>query len=164
MQVICVNINSTFLYNGIVKKLIDMKGKVHDMEQAGTTEVVPGHMMLPNLQEILMMRPSPTTPNDNDDDQDDNQNDITKFTFVAEYLVGAVICKKEWDRYKCHDRLSTNFAPSDKAYLYVVSTNHTAYGKMWRGQEWALEVSQKMELTRNIAAGHKKGFKCTTIS
>jgi hypothetical protein len=115
MQVICVNINSPFLYNGIDENLLDMKGKARDMEREG--KEVPGYMTLPDLQEILKMRPSPT------DDDDDDQDDITTFTFVAEYLVGAVIGKKEWDRYKCRDRLSTKFTPSDKAYLYVILTN-----------------------------------------
>jgi hypothetical protein len=128
MHVICVNINSPFLYNGIVKNLIDIKGKAHDMERAGTE--VPGHMTLPDLQEILKMRPSPMTPND--DDQDDNQNDITTFTFVTEHLVSAVLGKKEWDRYKCRERLSTRFTPSDEAYLYVVLTN--SYD-LWKNDE-----------------------------
>jgi hypothetical protein len=121
MHVICVNINTPFLYNRIVKNLIDMKGRVHDMELAGTE--VPGHMTVPDLQEILKMRPSPMTPNDHDDDQDDNQNDITAFTFVTEHLVRHVLGKKEWDRYKCRNLLSTRFTPSDEAYLYVLLMN-----------------------------------------
>ena len=91
-----------------------MKGKAHEMELAGTE--VPGHMTLPNLQEILKMRPSPT-------DDNDDWDDITTFTFVTEYLVGTVIGKKEWDRYKCRERLSPKFTPSDEAYLYVLLTN-----------------------------------------
>jgi hypothetical protein len=63
------------------------------------------------------------TPNDDNNDQDDNQNNITTFTFVTEYIVGAVIGKKEWDRYKCCDQLSTKFTPSNEAYLYLVLTN-----------------------------------------
>jgi hypothetical protein len=59
MHVICVNINSPFLYNKIVENLLDVKGRVHEMELEGTE--VPGHMTLPDLQEILKMRPSPTT-------------------------------------------------------------------------------------------------------
>jgi hypothetical protein len=31
--------------------------------------------------------------------------------------------KKEWDRYKCREQLSTKFTPSDEAYLYVLLTN-----------------------------------------
>jgi hypothetical protein len=69
------------------------------------------------------MRPSPITPNDDNNDQDDNQNNITTFTFVTEYLVGAIIGKKEWDRYKCCDQLSTKFTPSNEAYFYLVLTN-----------------------------------------
>jgi hypothetical protein len=80
-------------------------------------------MTLPDLQEILKMRPSPMTQNEDDDDQDDNQNDINTFTFVAEHLVGPVLEKKEWDRYKCRERLSTKFTPSIEAYLYVLLTN-----------------------------------------
>jgi hypothetical protein len=99
-----------------------MKGKAHEMELAGTE--VPGHMTLPDLQEILKMRPSPTTQNEeNDEHQDDDQNKIDTFTFVAEHLVGPVLGKKEWDRYKCRERLSTKFTPSDEAYLYVLLTN-----------------------------------------
>ena len=99
-----------------------MKGKAHEMELAGTE--VPGHMTLPDLQEILKMRPSPMTQNEeNDEHQDDDQNKIDTFTFVAEHLVGPVLGKKEWDRYKCRERLSTKFTPSDEAYLYVLLTN-----------------------------------------
>ena len=70
-----------------------MKGKAHEMELAGTE--VPGHMTLPDLQEILKMRPSPMTQNEeNDEHQDDDQNKIDTFTFVAEHLVGPVLGKK----------------------------------------------------------------------
>jgi hypothetical protein len=117
-----VNINSLNLFDGIlVKNIIEMKATAHEMQLAGTA--VPGHMTLPNLQEILKMRPSPTTPNDDNNDQDNNQNNIMTFTFITEYLVGAVLGKKEWDRYKCRDRLSTRFTPSDEAYLYVILSN-----------------------------------------
>jgi hypothetical protein len=57
-------------------------------------------MTLPDLQEILKMRPSPMTQNDDDEYQEDSQTDINTFTFVAEHLVGPVLGKKEWDRYK----------------------------------------------------------------
>jgi hypothetical protein len=131
MQVICVNINSPDFLDGIVENIIEMKAKAHEMQLAGTAVV--GHMTLPDLQEILKMRPSPMAPNDDvNDDQDDNQNDITTFTFVAEYLVGAVLGKKEWDRYKCLDRLSTKFTPSDEAYRYVILSN--SYD-LWRNAE-----------------------------
>jgi hypothetical protein len=50
-----------------------MKGKAHEMELAGTE--VPGHMTLPDLQEILKMRPSPTTQNE---DNEENTKMITK--------------------------------------------------------------------------------------
>jgi hypothetical protein len=131
-----VNINSPILYNKIVKNLLDMKGRAHEMELKGTE--VPGHMTLPNLQEIVKMRPSPTTQNDNDDDQDDNQNDINTFT---EHLVGPVLGKNEWDdRYKCCEWLSTKFTPSNEAYFYVLLTNSNDLWKMWRGQGWAMDV------------------------
>jgi hypothetical protein len=70
------------------------------------------------------MRPSPMTPNDDNDDQDDNQNDMTTFTFVADYLVSTVLGKKSGTgSYKCCDQLSTRFTLSNEAYLYVLLMN-----------------------------------------
>jgi hypothetical protein len=97
------------------------------MQLAG--KEIPDHMKLPDLQEILKMRPAPTpSPTGPDDDKRDGEgtrieNDITTFMFVVEHLVGAVLGKEGWDKYKCCSRVSTKFTPSNKAYLYVILSN-----------------------------------------
>jgi hypothetical protein len=107
------DVNSPFLLDKICDNVIELKTKADTMQRNGGE--VPGHMRLPDLQEILKMRPSP--------DDDDDHNDITTFTFVAEHLVGAVLGKKVWNRHKCTDKVSTKLTPSDEAYLYVILSN-----------------------------------------
>jgi hypothetical protein len=42
------------------------------------------------------------------------------FVFVADYLVGTVIGKKEWDRYKFRQWVTKHFTETDEASLYGV--------------------------------------------
>jgi hypothetical protein len=51
--------------------------------------------MLPNLEDILKMRQSPTM----NGRVEAGENDAKRFVFVAEYLVGAVLGKKEWESF-----------------------------------------------------------------
>jgi hypothetical protein len=60
-------------------------------------------MELPNLEDILKMRPSLTT---NVGVEDEGKYDTKSFVFVAEYLVVAVLGKKEWDNYKLRHRVA----------------------------------------------------------
>jgi hypothetical protein len=43
--------------------------------------------------------------------------------FVANYLVGAVLGKKKWDRYKSHQQVTKHFIEIREAFLYVVLLN-----------------------------------------
>jgi hypothetical protein len=100
--------------------VIELKAKAREIQLAGNQ--VPDHIKLPELQDILKMRPHPTpnTWGEENAHQDDN---MTTFTFVVEHLVGAILGKKVWDKYKCRERVSTKFTPSDEAYLYVTLEN-----------------------------------------
>jgi hypothetical protein len=107
--------------------VLELKAKAKEMQLAG--KEIPNHMKLPDLQEILKMRPAPTpSPTGPGDDKRDGEgthieNNITTFMFVAEHLVGAVLGKKGWDKYKCRSQISAKFTPSDEAYLYVILSN-----------------------------------------
>jgi hypothetical protein len=43
--------------------------------------------------------------------------------FVANYLVGTLLRKKQWDRYKFRQRVTKHFTETDEAFLYVVLLN-----------------------------------------
>ena len=83
---------------------------------------MPDHIKLPELEDILKMRPPPT-PNTRGEETDHQDDSMTTFTFVVEHLVGAILGKKVWDKYKCRQHVSTKFTPSDEAYLYVTLLN-----------------------------------------
>jgi hypothetical protein len=106
---------------------IGLKARAKALEKKG--EEVPGYMELPNLEDILKMRQSLTM---NGGVEDEGQYDTKSFLFVAEYLVGAVLGKKEWDNYKLHRRVMKHFTKTDEAFLYVVLVN--SYD-LWKNAE-----------------------------
>jgi hypothetical protein len=111
--------NSPFSFNVFLNGL-EIKAKARKMQLAG--KPVPTHIELPELQDILKMRPAPTP--DGWGEEGAHQDKIMKtFIFVIEHLVGGILGKRVWDRYKCRDRVSTKFTPSDKAFLYVILSN-----------------------------------------
>ena len=109
----------TLSYNGRWN-VIEFKAKATEIVLAGNQ--VPDHIKLPELEDILKMRPPPT-PNTRGEETDHQDDSMTTFTFVVEHLVGAILGKKVWDKYKCHQHVSTKFTPSDEAYLYVTLLN-----------------------------------------
>ena len=106
---------------------IGLKARAKALEKKG--EELPDYMELPNLEDILKMRPSLTT---NVGVEDEGQYDTKSFVFVAEHLVGAVLGKKEWDNYKLRRRVSKHFTETDEAFLYVVLVN--SYD-LWKNTE-----------------------------
>jgi hypothetical protein len=100
--------------------VIELKAKAREIEVSGNQ--VPDHIKLPDLQEILKMRPPPT-PDTQEEEGDPQDESMTAFTFMVEHLVGPIFGKKMWDKYKCRERVSTKFTPSDEAYLYVTLEN-----------------------------------------
>jgi hypothetical protein len=114
---------------------IGLKARAKALEKKG--EEVPDYMELPNLEDILKMRQSLTT---NGGVEDEGQYDTKSFVFVTEYLVGAVLGKKEWDNYKLRCRVSKHFTETDEAFLYVVLVN--SYGG--HGQAHARWFEQKV--------------------
>jgi hypothetical protein len=75
-----------------------LKAKAKEIQLAGN--IVPDHMKLPELRDILKMIPPPT-PNARGEENDHQDENMTAFTFVVEHLVGAILGKKVWDKYKC---------------------------------------------------------------
>ena len=116
-----MNTNSPFTlsYNGWLN-VIELKAKAKEVGQTGNQ--VPNHIKLPELQDILKMRPPPT-PNAQGEENDHQDKNMTAFTFIVEHLVGAILGKKVWDKYKCGKKVSEKFTPSDEAYLYVTLEN-----------------------------------------
>jgi hypothetical protein len=86
-----MNNNSPFLFRQSLEHVIELKAKATAMQLHGIE--VPTHMKLPNLQEILKMRPSPT-PHTQEDDGTGLENNMRTFLFIAEHLVPAVLEKK----------------------------------------------------------------------
>jgi hypothetical protein len=109
--------------------ILGIKAKANEIQIGGTP--VPGHLKLPDLQEILKMRPTTMRPEPMTNNEENN-DDITAFMFVVEHLVGAVIGKKVWDRTKCHHNVSKSLTKSDEAYLYVILYN--SY-HLWKNAE-----------------------------
>jgi hypothetical protein len=105
---------------------IGLKAKARDLQLKG--EVVPAHIELPKLEDILEMRPSPTANGGGEEVENINKG----FVFVAEYLVGAVLGKKEWDNNKFHHGVTKHFMDSDEAFLYVLLAN--SYD-LWKNAE-----------------------------
>lgn len=116
-----MNTNSPFTlsYNHWLN-VIELKAKAKEIQLAGN--IVPDHIKLPELRDILKMRPPPI-PNARGEENDHQDENMTAFTFVVEHLVGAILGKKVWDKYKCREHVSTKFTPSDEAYLYVILEN-----------------------------------------
>jgi hypothetical protein len=77
------------------------------------------------------MRPPPT-PNTRGEETDHQDDNMTPFMFVMEHLMGAILGKRVWDKYKCCQHISTKFTPSDEAYLYITLLN---WYKMWMSAE-----------------------------
>jgi hypothetical protein len=105
---------------------IGLKAKARALQMKG--EDVPTHIMLPNLEDILKMRQLPTT----NGGVEEGENNTKSFVFVAEYLIGAVLGKKEWDNYKLHHRVMKHFTETDEAFLYVILAN--SYD-LWKNTE-----------------------------
>jgi len=79
---------------------------------------VPGHLVLPELSEILKMRQEPVNPNS---EGNDNQH---AYTFVVEHLLGQVRGKREWDMTKCFNKVSEVVGVSDEAFVLLLLDNH----------------------------------------
>jgi hypothetical protein len=100
---------------------------------------VPTHIKLPDLQDILKMRPKIKVPTNDDNHEEDGSNNdeeedstyeteedankLNAFTFIAEHLMGAVVGKRAWDSHKCRHKFSDKCTASDEAYLYLVLVN-----------------------------------------
>jgi hypothetical protein len=125
-----MNRNSPFTlsYNG-QSNVIEFKAKATKIVLAGNQ--VPDHIKLPELEDILKMRPTPT-PNTRGEETDHQDDNMTPFMFVMEHLMGAILGKRVWDKYKCCQHISTKFTPSDEAYLYITLLN---WYKMWMSAE-----------------------------
>ena len=119
MKGIFMDGNSPFSLNNRLN-VLELKAKAKEMQLVGNQ--VPTHVKLPELREILKMR-QPPTPDIWGEEAAHQDNNMATFTFVVEHLVGAILGKKVWDKYKCHEMVSTKFTPSDEAYLYVILSN-----------------------------------------
>jgi hypothetical protein len=99
-KVIVMNGNSPFCLNNCLHK-IGLKKRAKALQQK--CEDVPTQIKLPKLEDILKMRPSPTT----NDGGEEGENNTKSYMFITKYLVGAVLGKKGWDKFKFCHRLST---------------------------------------------------------
>jgi hypothetical protein len=105
---IVTNSPFTLSYNGWLIG-IELKAKAKEVELAGNQ--VPDHIKLPELQDILLkMRPPPTW-NARGEENDHQDKNMTAFTFIMEHLMGAILGKKMWDKYKCGKKVLEKFTP-----------------------------------------------------
>ena len=82
--------NSPFSLNTFLNGL-ELKAKAREIQLAG--KPVPTHIKLPELQDIVKMRPAPTP--DGRGEEGAHQDKIMKsFIFVIKHLVGAILGKK----------------------------------------------------------------------
>ena len=97
MKDIFMDGNSPFSSNNHIN-VLELKAKAKGML---TGNEVPPHIKLPELREILKMRQPPATPNTwRGEAAPHQEKDMSTFTFVVEHLVGAILGKKVWDKYK----------------------------------------------------------------
>ena len=129
---------------------IGLKAKARALQMKG--EDVPTHIMLPNLEDILKMRQLPTT----NGGVEEGENNTKSFVFVAEYHIGAVLGKKEWDNYKLCHWVTKHFTETDEAFLYVILANSYDLWKNTEGTGWAQATSHKMVRTRSIVDGQTR--------
>jgi hypothetical protein len=81
------------------------------------------------------------------------------FVFVADYLVGAVLRKKEWDRYKFRWRVTKHFTEMDEAFLYVVLLNSYDLWMTSDGTKVGTEILTKDGLNKKYCGWTKRGIK-----
>jgi hypothetical protein len=79
-------------------------------------KIVPKHMELPPLEDILKLRQSPRNNNNN------------TFTFFVEYMAGAVIGQRKWKTTRCYARLNKHMTMLDEAFMLLVVENQY---KLW---------------------------------
>ena len=135
-----------------------LKAKARALQRKG--EDIPTHIMLPNLEDILKMRQAPTM----NGGVEEGENDTKSFMFVTEYLVGAVLGKKEWDNYKLHHWVTKHFAETDEAFLYVILANSYDLWKNTEGTRVGTGNLTVMVLTRSIVDGQSRALQCTMTS
>jgi hypothetical protein len=136
-------------------------------------EEVPTSIKLPNLEDILKMRQMPntngeveeTTTNEGMEETNTNggleggQMGGESFVFVADYLVGAVLGKKEWDRYKFRQRVTKHFTETDEAFLYVVLLNSYDLWKTSDGTKVGTGILTKDGSNKKYCGWTKQGIK-----
>ena len=119
---------------------------------------VPTHMQLPDLRDILKMRPLPMGRREGGGNETSG-NDITAFTFVVEHLVPAVIGKKTWNKSKCTEIVSTTFSPSDEAFLYLILSNSYDLWKSANGSKVGTGTLTKDGTNKKYCGWTKQGMK-----
>jgi hypothetical protein len=138
-----------------------MKEKTNAIESEG--EVVPSHMDLPDLQDILKMRP--TVPEDQENDENienaeeqEGDDDTTAFTFVVEHLVPAILGRKTWKQKMCSELVSTSFTPSDEAFLYVILQNSYDLWKSTNGSKMGTGTLTKDGTNKKFCGWTREGI------
>jgi hypothetical protein len=135
-------------------------------------------MQLPDLKDILKMRPLPRntlhgegneTDDDEEQDNDEQENeemndenveqDVTAFTFVVEHLVGAIVGKTMWNRCKHKELVSEAFTASDEAFLYVILTNSYDMWKSANGSRVGAGTLTRDGTNKKYCGWTKQGIK-----
>jgi hypothetical protein len=115
------------------------------------------------------------TPNTNGEVEETNMNEGTEemntnggleggimggesFVFVTNYLIGAIIGKKQWDRYKFHQRVTKHFTKTDEAFLYVVLLNSYDLWKTSDGTKVGTGILTKDGLNKKYCGWTKQGI------
>jgi hypothetical protein len=119
---------------------------------------VPSHMKLPDLQDILKMRPLEMGGTE-EEGIESIGNDITAFTFIVEHLVPAIIGKKTWNKYKCMENISKTFTPSDEAFLYLILSNSYELWKSANGSKVGAGKLTKDGTNKKYCGWTKQGIK-----
>jgi hypothetical protein len=78
---------------------------------------------------------------------------------VADYLVGAVLEKKEWDRYKFRQWVTKHFTEMDEAFLCVVLLNLYDLWKTSDGTKVGTGILTKDGLNKKYCGWTKQGIK-----
>jgi hypothetical protein len=115
-------------------------------------------MQLPDLLDILKMRPLPTGGTDKEGNES-SANDMTAFTFVIEHLVPAVIGKKTWNKSKCTEIVSKQFSPSDEAFRYLILSNSYDLWKSANGSKMGTGTLTKDGTNKKYCGWTKQGMK-----
>jgi hypothetical protein len=81
------------------------------------------------------------------------------FVFVTNYLVGAVLGKKEWGRYKFCQWVTKHFTETDEAFLYVILLNLYDLWKTSDGTKVGAGILTKDGLNKKYCGCTKQGIK-----